>query len=355
MRRIGQVLAPMIVLAWAAPAAMADAPRVEIAVPGPPPPAAPALVPRDHPVVRSGWVRTFRDREFLLTEPRDRAPDAAIGPSRRVAGRVQRVVRDGAGGTWVRVAFPGKRRGWVRLRALRSVPAPQQFTPALRRALSAAAARRGGHAAVVVRDRWGRTLFSTGSRRPLVLASLTKLFTVGAALDAMPDRRLAGQILAPSDNAKAQRLVEWFGGGSNAAGTRAAESFAASLGAEVRLYDGSGLDARNRASAGETVDFLHEMRGHGYFRAFRRGLAVLGRSGTLRDRLAGPRTRGRAQAKTGTLFVPSVATLAGYLQPRRTPAGPNRELTFAMLHNGISYRRARHLQDRMLALLILRR
>ena len=102
------------------------------------------------------------------------------------------------------------------------------------------------------------------------------------------------------------------------------------------------------------VDYLQAMREHPRYRVFKRGLSVLGRNGTLGGRLTGARTKGRVQAKTGTLFFPSTSTLAGYLQPRGAK-GPNQELTFAMLMNGIPYLSGRRLQDEMLQLLITRR
>ena len=113
-------------------------------------------------------------------------------------------------------------------------------------------------------------------------------------------------------------------------------------------------EENNRASADEVVDYLVAMRDHPRYGLFKRGLAILGSTGTLGGRLRQPSTRGRVQAKTGTLFFPSTSTLAGYLQPRGA-AEPNQELTFAMLHNGISYYRGRILQDQMLHLLITRR
>jgi len=246
-------------------------------------------------------------------------------------------------------------RGWVPVTELRSVPDLEPLSPRLRRSLSRLSAKAGPTSSVIIRDRWGRTLYAAGTRRPLVLASVTKIFTVGAALDRITTRRLVREILAPSNNAKAQALIEWVGRGSNGAGTRTAQKYAAEKGSLVNLADGSGLDPRNRAAAHEVVDYLQAMRTHARFRLFKRGLPVLGKTGTLGRRLSGSATQGRAQAKTGTLFFPSTSTLAGYIQPRRSKSGPNRELTFAMLMNGIPYLYGRSLQDQMLQQLITRR
>jgi len=307
-----------------------------------------------HPALKTGWARTFYPYESLLDCPSEDGNQVTSSPSSRIAGRVLRATVDDTGRTWARVAFGGGVVGWVLRKYLRSVPDVVQLPPALRRQLRRLAAYGGIRSAVVIRDRWGRVLFREGSTKPPVPASVTKLFTVGAALERLRTPALVREILAPSNNRKAQRLLEWIGGGSNGSEARAAERFADGIGAVVDLADGSGLDARNRASADEVVDYLQAMRDHSRYRLFTRGLAVPGRSGTLGDRLRQPSTRGRVQAKSGTLFYPSTSTLAGYLQPRRA-ASPNRELTFAMLHNGISYHRVRRLQDRMLHLLITRR
>ena len=102
------------------------------------------------------------------------------------------------------------------------------------------------------------------------------------------------------------------------------------------------------------MSYLQAMREHPRFRLLKRGLAVLGRTGTLEPRLNGSRTRGRAQAKTGTLYVPSTSTLAGFVQPKKA-ALVNRELTFAFLTSGMPYLESRRLHDRMLLALINRR
>ncbi len=348
---------------WAATAAtlllvpgIAIATDVSVEIPPDPPPpelAKDGLHSAD--ALETGWVRTFYDREPLLRVPDADAQDVALSPSRRVAARVLRVRRDPAGALWARVAYGAGVRGWVAVAELRSVPRLEPLSPRLQRSLNRLSRKAGPTSALVVRDRWGRTLYSSGTKQPLVLASVTKVFTVGAALDRLTTRRLVREILAPSNNAKAQALIEWVGRGSNGAGTREAEKYAAKKGSVVRLSDGSGLDRRNRAAAHEVVDYLMAMRDHSRFRLFKNGLSRLGTSGTLGQRLKGSATRGRVQAKTGTLFIPSTTTLAGYLQPRRAKNGPNRELTFAILINGIPYRYGRSLQDQMLRKLILQR
>jgi hypothetical protein len=330
--------------------------EVEVQVPpdAPPPDLAKDGLHSD-PALETGWVHTFVDRERLLRGPGAGTRQIGFSPSRRVAGPILRIRRDGGGALWARVGFGGGVRGWVPVTALRSVPGLQPLSPGLRHSLTRLSAKAGRRSSVIIRDRWGRTLFSTGTRRPLVLASVTKIFTVGAALDRLTTRRLVREILAPSNNAKAQALIEWVGRGSSSAGTRTAERYAAEKGSVVNLADGSGLDPRNRAAGQEVVDYLQAMRTHPRFRLLKRGLPILGKTGTLKQRLTGSATRGRVQAKTGTLFFPSASTLAGYVQPRRSTSGPNGELTFAMLMNGIPYPYGRSLQDKMLQQLITRR
>jgi D-alanyl-D-alanine carboxypeptidase/D-alanyl-D-alanine-endopeptidase (penicillin-binding protein 4) len=99
---------------------------------------------------------------------------------------------------------------------------------------------------------------------------------------------------------------------------------------------------------------LQALRERPYFERFRRGLPSIGRSGTLRYRLRGTAAQGRVRAKTGTLFTPSVKTLAGYVTPRGGAGTTNRVLVFATLHNGIDRDRAVAIQDRVAFLLATR-
>ena len=94
------------------------------------------------------------------------------------------------------------------------------------------------------------------------------------------------------------------------------------------IHDGSGLSASNRVAAADLVRFLRAMNLQPDGAAWRATLAVSGDSeGSLRSRMVDSATRGRVQAKTGTLNA--VSTLAGYAQ-----AASGKTYAFAILLNG---------------------
>lgn len=238
---------------------------------------------------------------------------------------MRRAALDAAGVTWLELSFPDGARGWAGGSTLAPVPQPLALAPLARRALVRRTAALGPRAALVLRDRWGRNLLAVGSRAPLSLASVTKLATVAAAIQAGPPATVAARrILAPSDNERAQALSNRIGGGSAARGARAAQEAAAALGADVRLVDGSGLSPANRASAAEIADLLLSLRDTPRFRTLFRGLPVAGRTGTLEDRMQGTAAEGRVRAKTGSLFDTPVSSLAGYVWPAGSGLAPER-------------------------------
>ncbi len=305
-----------------------------------------------HWSARTGWVRAVEPGQPIASSPSTEAVAEATAPSITLAAQVQRLARDAEGAVWVRVNYPnGGPRGWVPASALRAVSPFRPLSRSAERRLDRLVALAGPRTGVVVRDKFGRTLYSGGTRRPLILASVTKLFTVAAGLDRFGARVGARSILAPSDNFRAQVLMNRLGGGVNTRGTSRAGDYAAGLGADVRLADGSGLSYSNRAPAHEVVDFLERVRDVEHFGVFRAGLPVAGLSGTLAGRLREPATRGRVRAKTGTLDP--VATLAGYVRPRGIGLGPHRELVFAILMNRIHPPTGRAIQDRMLRALVV--
>ncbi len=114
------------------------------------------------------------------------------------------------------------------------------------------------------------------------------------------------------------------------------------------IHDGSGLSASNRVAAADLVRFLRAMNLQPDGAAWRATLAVSGDSeGSLRSRLLDSATRGRVQAKTGTLN--GVSTLAGYAQ-----AESGKTYAFAILLNGwgVGESRAHSYQDRLVRVLI---
>ncbi len=327
-------------------------PPVPVEAPAPTGPGTESTVIQDHPIATTGWARAI-SRDVALVPELAAGLHSIAAPGRRVAGQVIEVRQDVTGAAWAYLVYPSGETGWAAAGDLRTAPAPIPASAPLKAALDRYLARIPGRVGVVVRDEFGRPFYSWGTNAPLVLASVTKLFTVGAALDQGPIGSRAGRILKPSSNSLAQQLIEEVGG-NNARGTRAAEEHAALFGASVDLADGSGLSPRNRASANEVVDYLVGIRERSWFHRFRRALPLAGRSGTLGSRMLGTKAERRVRAKTGTLFTPSVSTLAGYAWPVRSTGGPNRVLTFAIFLNGYSYTRGRTVQDRVLRMIVAR-
>lgn len=82
---------------------------------------------------------------------------------------------------------------------------------------------------------------------------------------------------------------------------------------DVRLEDGSGLSRRSLVRPRAVTELLRFMYLSEHRETWIKLLAVSGRDGTLRFRLAAPETVGRIQAKTGTLR--HTAALSGYAWP----------------------------------------
>jgi D-alanyl-D-alanine carboxypeptidase len=223
------------------------------------------------------------------------------------------------------------------------------------RAYSARAAKRldmlaahtgGGHGFVVADVGSGKELYARHGGVARTLASTTKLFITGAALGRW-GRRIAPAlrpILRLSDNRRAEALAVRLGDGSRRRGLRRAQRFAARLGARVRLRDGSGLASGNMATPRQLVRYLVAMRRVRGHRAWKRALPLAGRTGTLARRLRGTAAEARCRAKTGTLFLRTLAsTLAGYCKTRS-----GRTVAFAMLM-ATTPTHGRIVQDRVLA------
>ena len=150
------------------------------------------------------------------------------------------------------------------------------------------------------------------------------------------------QMLKPSDNFFAEMLLKQLGPrpGTTRGGAAAARSYAESLGARVRLADGSGLARGNTASPRAVGHLIDALMTRSHWPAFERALPVAGRDGTLHDRMRSGPARGRCRAKTGT--ISGVSTLSGYCRARSGD-----QLVFSFLMNGVSPSGARRLQDRM--------
>ena len=153
-----------------------------------------------------------------------------------------------------------------------------------------------------------------------------------ATLRSAPVHVVVGEVVRFSDNTAAELLVKELGRrvhgrGTTTAGLDAIDRTLRDAGIDsggVRVADGSGIAPDNRVTCALLVELL---RRPGTGPTLVAGLAVAGRSGTLRDRFVGSPLAGRLRAKTGSLATSSA--LAGVL---RTRAGAT--LTFAYLVNG---------------------
>ncbi len=160
---------------------------------------------------------------------------------------------------------------------------------------------------------------------------------------------LVARTNTPSDNYMAEQLLKAIGAqfglaGSTGAGATVVRATVERLGARPAIVDGSGLSRRDHTSPRDVVDLIRAMDSSAEAEAFEASLPVMGRTGTLADRLRASAARDRCHAKTGTLH--DVSALAGYCE---TTGG--RRVAFAFLMNATSPYWARVRQDRMTAAL----
>jgi serine-type D-Ala-D-Ala carboxypeptidase/endopeptidase (penicillin-binding protein 4) len=166
-----------------------------------------------------------------------------------------------------------------------------------------------------------------------------------------PLARIARRMNRDSDNFVSEMVLKELGStiaprGTTSAGARVVRRELAEAGvpiAGVRIADGSGLSAHDRATALALVTILREVtEDPAIDHVFLGSLAVAGRSGTLERRLDRRPTRGRIRAKTGT--TRRASALAGLVGSR---------YVFAILQNGspVPYWTAREAQDRFVTAL----
>ncbi|HEV3001167.1 MAG TPA: D-alanyl-D-alanine carboxypeptidase/D-alanyl-D-alanine-endopeptidase [Solirubrobacteraceae bacterium] len=186
----------------------------------------------------------------------------------------------------------------------------------------------------------------TGKRR----APDEELATELAELPSPPVAELVRATTVPSDNFLAEMLLKGLGAsfgatgeGTTGTGARTVLNTLGAHGITPRVVDGSGLSRANRTTPREVVRLLAHMERQEVAGAWRRSLAIAGRSGTLRDRMRRTPAAGRCRGKTGTII--GVSNLAGVCD---TPGG---RVAFAWLMNGVDPYGARRLQDRMTAAL----
>jgi serine-type D-Ala-D-Ala carboxypeptidase/endopeptidase (penicillin-binding protein 4) len=169
------------------------------------------------------------------------------------------------------------------------------------------------------------------------------------AVESPPLSDLVKMANSESDNFVAEMLLKQIGAiskevGTSASGAAGVRETLASLGVPlrgVRIVDGSGLSRLDRITPRALVAILRAgVLTRGVGPAFRRSLAVAGRSGTLHKRLYG--LEGALRGKTGTTDLS--CSLTAMISSR---------IAFSVLANGrpVNYWAARAAQDRFALLL----
>ena len=200
---------------------------------------------------------------------------------------------------------------------------------------------------------------------PRLMASTTKLFTIGAALEQLgadytpasqpttgpdePDTLLSLLIKAGHDshNASAAAVTKLLAAQQRA--KRPITEYARRHGADIRIVNGSGLGDKNRCSPAAITNFLASVKRAPYWSDFTQTLPRAGADGTLRLRMRNTLASETVRAKTGTLNrmadgvrKPLQDSLAGYV------FGRSRTVAFCIMLERAESRYAAHASiDRM--------
>jgi D-alanyl-D-alanine carboxypeptidase/D-alanyl-D-alanine-endopeptidase (penicillin-binding protein 4) len=175
--------------------------------------------------------------------------------------------------------------------------------------------------------------------RQAVPLDSSRLVELGA-LESLPLRDLAREVLKPSQNLYADLLLAHLGELQRSAdtppdrtseqlGIRQLDPFLARAGikpAEVFFDEGSGLSRDDLTTPNATVALLSFMSRHPSAQIFRDALPIAGVDGTLKNRMTTPPAAGNVRAKTGSLRWAN--SLAGYVT---TAAGER--LAFCLMLN----------------------
>lgn len=154
-----------------------------------------------------------------------------------------------------------------------------------------------------------------------------------AEISSAPVASVVGEMLTNSDNNTAEILVRHIGLSrslqpTTGAGLAVIRDVLKAWGIEgVTVKDGSGLSRGNRMTCATLVELLERSPIGG---SLKKGLAVAGRTGTLKDVLTDSPVAGKLLGKTGTLL--NVKTLGGVL-----PVGTSDEVLFALFLNGAGW------------------
>jgi D-alanyl-D-alanine carboxypeptidase/D-alanyl-D-alanine-endopeptidase (penicillin-binding protein 4) len=182
----------------------------------------------------------------------------------------------------------------------------------------------------------------TGSARAgLTPEGMTPL----SEFDSPPVSAIVRLMNQPSDNYIAEMLIKGLGAqfgteGSTTAGGTVIKEAVRPFGITPTVVDGSGLSRHDRTTPRQIVQLLEHMDESEAGVAFDESLAVVGRNGTVYNRMRGTAAQDRCHTKTGTLH--DVSALAGFCN---TTGGER--IAFAFLMNRVYPNSARALQDRM--------
>lgn len=186
----------------------------------------------------------------------------------------------------------------------------------------------------------------TGS--PMVGQAPQELSTI-AKVDSLPLSDIVAEMLTNSDNNTAELLVKELGFATTGVGSREAglEVIKAKLVEwgipldALTFVDGSGLDRGNRLTCNTLSALLAKDGGFGPAGL---GLAIAGRTGTLRDVLGDSLGAGKLRGKTGTLtgakslsgFVPYAADQASAFSLIINGANASNQTTYRPIWNALS-------------------
>jgi len=153
-----------------------------------------------------------------------------------------------------------------------------------------------------------------------------------ASINSAPLRDIVTEMLTNSDNNTAELVLKEIGlskmsSGTRLAGTQVMQSSLQEMGFSVDgtvIVDGSGLDRGNRVNCSLLTTLLERDGGFGFIGS---GLAVAGKTGTLKDLLGDSVASNRLRAKTGTLT--GIKALSGFVAYSAEKA-----ITFVLILNG---------------------
>ncbi len=153
-----------------------------------------------------------------------------------------------------------------------------------------------------------------------------------ASINSAPLSDVVAEMLTNSDNNTAELVLKEIGfsklqSGTRVSGAQVVQSTLQEMGLPldgISVIDGSGLDRGNRVSCALLIALLEKDGGGG---VIGNGLAIAGRTGTLRDLLGDSAAGDRLHAKTGTLT--GAKALSGFVM-----YAEGKSASFALVLNG---------------------